>query len=104
MALLCIATLPSTRHDICMVHSSSMHYTVVDCGSLKDPDNGQVSAAATTYTSTADYTCDTGYSLVGVSQRNCTAAGIWSDGEPTCQSEDNMYSPLEIISKANLQT
>ena len=65
----------------------SMHYTVVDCGPLTNPDNGQVSAATTTYTSTADYTCITGYNLVGVNQRTCTAAGLWSDGEPTCQSE-----------------
>ena len=66
-----------------------MHYIVVDCGSLTDPDNGQVSATTTTYTSTADYTCDTGYSLVGVNQRNCTAAGTWTDGEPTCDSKKN---------------
>ena len=56
---------------------------------------------ATTYTSTADYSCDTGYKLVGVNQRNCTAAGTWSDGEPTCQSEGqfifghNMYIILQ---------
>ena len=68
-----------------------MLYTVVDCGSLTDPDNGQVSTTTTTYTSTADYTCDTGYSLVGVNQRNCTAAGTWTDGEPTCNSEDHKY-------------
>ena len=65
-----------------------MHYTVVDCGALTAPDNGQVSAATTTYTSIADYTCITGYNLVGVNQRNCTAAGPWTDGEPTCQSEE----------------
>ena len=83
-----IATLLSTLHIIQMLHSFQLHYTVVDCGSLTDPDNGQVSTTATTYTSNADYTCDTGYSLVGVNQRNCTAAGTWTDGEPTCQSED----------------
>ena len=68
-----------------------MFYTVVDCGSLTDPDNGQVSTTTTTYTSNADYTCDTGYSLAGVNQRNCTAAGTWTDGEPTCDSEDHKY-------------
>ena len=66
-----------------------MHYIVVDCGSLTAPDNGQVSVTTTTYTSTADYTCDTGYSLVGVNQRNCTAAGTWTDGVPTCDSKSN---------------
>ena len=87
-----IATLLSTLHILQMLHSFLLHYTVVDCGSLTDPDNGQVSTTTTTYTSTADYTCDTGYSLVGMNQRNCTAAGTWTDGEPTCNSEDHKYS------------
>ena len=69
-----------------------MHYTVVDCGALTDPDNGQVSATTTTYDSIADYTCNTGYNLVGVNERICTAAGTWTDGEPTCQSEDHENS------------
>ena len=62
----------------------------VDCGILTDPTNGQVMFTTTTYLSTADYTCDTGYNLVGVNQRTCTAAGTWSDGEPTCQSETGL--------------
>ena len=69
-----------------------MYYTVVDCGALTDPDNGQVSATTTTYDSIADYTCNTGYNLVGVNERICTAAGTWTDGEPTCQSEDHENS------------
>ena len=73
-----------------------MHYTVVDCGALTDPDDGQVFTSTTTYNSTADYTCNTGYNLVGVNERNCTAVEIWTDGEPTCQSEDHENS-LEII-------
>ena len=59
----------------------------IDCGALTDPTNGQVIFTATTYLNTANYTCNTGYNLVGVDQRICTAAGTWSDGEPTCQSE-----------------
>ena len=75
-----------------MLHNSSINYTVVDCEALTDPDNGRVSAPTTTYTSTADYTCNTGYNLVGVNERICTAAGTWTDGEPTCQSEDHKNS------------
>ena len=67
--------------------SIPLSFAVVDCGMLTAPTNGQVMFMATTYTSTADYFCDTGYNLVGVNQRTCTAAGTWSDGEPTCQSE-----------------
>ena len=58
-----------------------------DCGTLSDPISGQVLVTDTTYLSIANYTCNTGYNLVGVNQRICTAAGTWSDGEPTCQSE-----------------
>ena len=61
--------------------------TAVKCETLTDPDNGGVMFTTTTYLSIANYTCDTGYNLVGVDQRTCTAAGIWGDGEPTCQSE-----------------
>ena len=51
-----------------------------------NPDDGSVSFSTTIFTSIASYSCDTGYNLVGVNQRTCTAAGTWSDGEPTCQS------------------
>ena len=78
-----------------------MHFTVVDCGALTDPDNGQVSATTTTYTGTANYTCNTGYNLVGVDQRNCTAAGTWTDGEPTCQSENYKNSLWNYIAWCN---
>ena len=60
--------------------------TVVDCGSLTDPDNGQVTlTAGTTLGQTATYSCNTGYNLVGDSTRTCQATGIWSGSAPTCQ-------------------
>ena len=60
--------------------------TVVDCGSLTDPDNGQVThTAGTTFGQTATYSCNTGYNLVGNSTRTCQATGIWSGSEPTCE-------------------
>ena len=62
-------------------------YIAVDCGALMNPDDGSVSFSTTIFTSIASYSCDTGYNLVGVDQRNCTSAVTWSDGEPTCQSE-----------------
>ena len=60
--------------------------TVVDCGSLTDPDNGLVThTAGTTFGQTATYSCKTGYNLVGDSIRTCQATGIWSGSAPTCQ-------------------
>ena len=60
--------------------------TVVDCGNLTDPGNGQVDhTAGTTFRQTATYSCNTGYNLVGDSTHTCQATGNWSGSEPTCQ-------------------
>ena len=67
---------------VCCVHS----LTVVDCDTLTDPANGQVShTAGTTFGQTAAYSCDTGYNLVGDNNRTCQATGRWSGYTPTCQ-------------------
>ena len=60
--------------------------TVVDCGNLTDPANGQVDhSAGTTNGQTAVYSCNTGYNLVGESSCTCQAEGDWSGSAPTCQ-------------------
>ena len=60
--------------------------TAVDCGSLTDPANGQVTLiAGTTFGKTATYSCNTGYNLVGDSIRTCQSSGNWSGSAPTCQ-------------------
>ena len=68
-----------------------MHSTVVDCGTLDDPDNGQVNhTAGTTFQQTATYSCTTGHNLTGDSTRTCQNNGVWSGSEPTCQSEQSL--------------
>ena len=58
----------------------------VDCGSLTDPANGQVThTAGTSLGQTATYSCNTGYNPVGDSTRTCQATGNWSGSAPTCQ-------------------
>ena len=60
----------------------------VECGTLTDPANGQVSyTAGTTFEQTATYSCDTGYNLVGDNNRTCQATGRWSVNTPTCQGK-----------------
>ena len=62
--------------------------TVVNCGTLTNPTNGQVShTGGTTYGQTATYSCNTGYNLVGNSTRTCQATRMWSGRAPTCQGE-----------------
>ena len=58
---------------------------VVNCGTLSNPANGQVShTGGTTLGQTATYSCNTGYSLVGDSTRTCQSTGVWSGSVPTC--------------------
>ena len=73
-----------------MVSSNTIHVffllTVVDCGTLTNPANGQVShTAGTTFGETATYSCDPGYNLVGGNTRMCQATGNWSGSTPACQ-------------------
>ena len=44
-----------------------------------------VTVILTTFDATANYLCDPGYEIAGVSSRVCQSDGIWSDLEPACQ-------------------
>jgi hypothetical protein len=56
----------------------------IDCGPLSNPVYGSVSASATTYGSTATYTCEVGHLLTGGVTRTCQVTGAWSGTPPTC--------------------
>jgi len=60
---------------------------VVDCGDLDPPTNGNLSLTVTTFESQANYTCFVGYIINGAITRICTAAGSWSESDPTCNSK-----------------
>ena len=60
--------------------------SVVDCGPLTSPDNGQVDTPqGTTLNQVATYSCNNGYLLVGSMRRTCQADGMWSGNEPFCR-------------------
>ncbi len=61
----------------------------VDCMGLSNPIDGMVALTATTFESTATYSCNTGLSLTGEATRTCEDTGAWSGSEPTC---DGMLS------------
>ena len=68
---------------VCYKHTFHVH-TVVDCGDLDDPINGQVSLSGTTFESIATYTCDPGFTLTRGVERTCRENGQWSGNEPFC--------------------
>ncbi len=55
------------------------------CSELSNPSNGIVNAPSRKVGSTAVYTCNTGYNLVGGGSRVCRAGGSWSGNVPTCK-------------------
>lgn len=58
----------------------------MDCGGLSDIPNGEVDYTSSTVGSTATYTCNTGFELVGEMSRSCLANGEWSGTTPMCVS------------------
>ena len=61
--------------------------SVVDCGALDNPANGEVFLTNTTFNSVATYSCNTGYNLTGDNMRTCLETGFWSGSDPTCSSK-----------------
>ena len=68
-----------------MYNINIFHLTAVNCDTLADSTNGRVShTGGTTFGQTANYSCNTGYRLVGDNIRTCQATGEWSGSVPTC--------------------
>jgi len=61
-------------------------FFLVDCGDPGQPANGSVNFISTREDGVANYTCDEGFILIGVTQRICQANSSWSGDVPTCQS------------------
>ena len=62
------------------------------CIELSSPTNGQVTWTGLTSGSTATYTCDSGYRLIGDQTRTCLSTGMWSGQETTCESMHLLYT------------
>ncbi len=86
-------------HIIACIFSVQFKYATiivaVDCGELRDPADGSVTIVGTTFESTAEYTCNIGFILIGNLRRTCQANGQWSGSEPACTSG---YKSLAIFS------
>ena len=92
-----------TTVTCCLSVSHYFHmHTVVDCGDLDDPTNGQVLLNGITFGSTATYTCDPGFILTGAMERICQANGNWSGNEPTCEGQLIQYT-IYVYSCSSLE-
>jgi hypothetical protein len=61
----------------------------ITCGALTPPANGSVlTPTGTTLNASANYRCDSGYTLVGIATRVCGTDGAWSGTEPVCEAVD----------------
>ena len=65
--------------------TTCLHFAAVECGSLTSPENGNVTLSGTNFTSIAQYTCNSGYVLMGVESRQCQADRTWSNESPMCE-------------------
>lgn len=58
--------------------------TVISCGDLPTPINGNRIGTLNVYGATTIFTCNSGYTLVGSHVRECLANGLWSGTETRC--------------------
>ena len=69
----------------------SIDPTALTCPPLLSPTNGSVQYSGVDIGGVAKYSCDCGFLLVGVYNRECKLNYIWSDEEPTCQNSETAY-------------
>ncbi|EDM16293.1 rCG60055, isoform CRA_a [Rattus norvegicus] len=65
-------------------HNKTPRCVVISCGELPTPPNGNKIGTQTSYGSTAIFTCDLGFMLVGSAVRECLSSGLWSGSETRC--------------------
>ena len=58
---------------------------MVDCGDAPGISNGEVTFSSTSFGSTATYSCDAGYELVGEATTTCESSGQWIGTVPVCR-------------------
>ena len=62
------------------------------CSELSSPVNGEVTWTGLTTGSTATYTCDSDYQLIGNQTRTCQNTGVWSGRNSTCTCMRNVLA------------
>ena len=68
-----------------MYHVINLFLLELGCGTLANPQNGQVTFSSTNVGATATYSCNPGFILVGVKIRTCQSNREWSGMAPVCR-------------------
>lgn len=71
----------------------------INCTTPDDVPNGSVQAPTLRYGSFAEYTCATGYDLIGPAIRRCLSDGSWSNNTPVCLLQECPRPTAEDIVK-----
>ena len=61
--------------------------SVITCGFLTIPSNGNVRENGSSVDAVAKFTCNAGYVLIGASSISCQQDGNWSSQTPVCQGK-----------------
>ena len=76
-------------------------YIAVDCQGLAAIKNGAIyyNTGKTTYSTIAQYTCNTGYNLIGSESRICQSDGTWNSTDPSCIGNHNTqrYPEYQLV-------
>ena len=82
-----------TRLYYCEMSYLYFYHSEGPCSTLTNPSNGVVTWTGLTSGSTATYTCNSGYELIGNTVRTCQN-GRWSGQAPTCSGMTTRFMML----------
>ena len=89
----CVCVLVCVCVSVCMYRSNQVFllYVGTMCSKLSNPINGEVNVPSRQVGSTATYSCNNGFNLVGDQSRVCRSGGSWSGNAPTCEGRKPDY-------------
>ena len=78
--------VPTILYCVSMI----LHFYVVSCPLLTDPNNGVITCSlgddgVPSYEDTCSFTCNNGYELTGSDTRTCQSDGSWSGSDNVCR-------------------
>ncbi|KAI8518538.1 hypothetical protein Bbelb_045550 [Branchiostoma belcheri] len=80
------AATTTCQADLTWTDTNTPTCHIAQCPPLSAPPNGALSPVSSPYVyqDEVEFSCDTGYNLVGLSTITCQATGYWSGAIPTC--------------------